>query len=176
MRPATASLPGVLLLAVLAFACSGATPTAPTGNGSPGGVATLTAGSYFLTLSAATTTVTGSDGHTFQTQLCMSLNGGAPTSGRFLVTLEPSSNTWVARAVTGTLTLAFKIDGGSATGPISGGATSVDGNVKVDVSGTAAGSVNAPDVLFGDLTGRADFSTTGGSSGCSANTWKLSRD
>lgn len=169
MRAATAFLTGMLLLAVIACARSSVSPTAVPSH-------SLTGGSYYLTLSSATAPVTTSDGHTFQTSLCVSLNAGAPTSGRFLVTVQPSSDAWVARAATGTLTLALTLDGSNAVGQISGRAVSVDGTVSVDVNATATGSVTATDALSGGLTGRVEFSAAGGKSGCEANTWQLSRD
>jgi hypothetical protein len=176
MRTATAFLTGMLLLAVIACARSSVSPTAPTRSPSASQVTTLTGGSYYLTLSSTMTPVTTSDGRTFQTSLCLSLNGGAPTSGRFPVTVQPSSDAWVARAATGTLTLALTLDGSNAVGQISGRAVSVDGTVSVDVNATATGSVTATDALSGGLTGRVEFSAAGGRSGCEANTWQLSRD
>jgi len=174
MRVATASFLAVLLAAPLTVACGGS-PIGPTQNPTAPRVITLTPGSYFLALAGASENVTTPGGQTFSTYLCAFVGSNSPTSGKFLVTLEPADSSWVGRAVIGTLKFTFSVDRDSVLGEMSGSATSVDGQVKVDVSALVTGTFTATDTITGGVKGQVNFSGNSASASCSANQWTLSR-
>jgi hypothetical protein len=193
MRAATASFLAVLLAAPLTVACGGGavSPIGPTQNPTAPRVDTLTPGSYFLALAGTSENVTTPGGQTFSTYLCAFVGSNSPTSGKFLVTLEPADSSWVVRAANGNLKFTFSVDGDSVLGQMYGTTTSVDAQVRVEVGLTCAipegcpggpsqsaqvtGTFTATDAVAGGVKGQVNFSGNGVSSSCSANAWTLSR-
>ena len=171
-------------IAVVASACGGSSPSAPSATQS--GIAGLRAGEYIVTLSAATAPGSACFG--------ISTNGQTPDTVAFTGTITGDGTTFTLRptgAADRGLVVTFRSAGSaSITGPASGQVRDDTSDIVASIAPTPANAATGapateasffgsnagatdPRVFTGSVTGALSWSGQGGSTVCAVGAWAM---